>query len=136
MDPTVIWIIAFTVLGGVLSVVAASAVLLLPIGTRTRILPPLVSFAIGSLLGAALLGLLPSAIEQFGVGRLETLAVTVLSGLLGFFLLEKMVIWRHCHTHDCEAHGSANAAGDRTSGAAEHGGLRMNTGYKPNQRSQ
>ena len=24
-----------------------------------------------------------------------------------FFLLEKLVLWRHCHTHDCEAHGMA-----------------------------
>ena len=33
--------------------------------------------------------------------------LTVLGGLLGFFLLEKLVLWRHCHTHDCEAHGMA-----------------------------
>jgi zinc and cadmium transporter len=117
-----LWIIAFTVLGGVLSVLAASGFLLLPVDARTRMLSPLVSFAIGTLLGAAFLGLLPSAIEQFGVNRIETLTVTVLLGLLGFFLLEKMVIWRHCHTHDCEAHGSASAPGDRMSGGAEaHG---------------
>jgi zinc and cadmium transporter len=122
MDPIVLWIIAFTVLGGVLSVLAASGILLLPVDARTRMLSPLVSFAIGTLLGAAFLGLLPSAIEQFGVNRIETLTVTVLLGLLGFFLLEKMVIWRHCHTHDCEAHGSANAASAGRAGAAEaHG---------------
>jgi zinc and cadmium transporter len=28
----------------------------------------------------------------------------VLAGILGFFVLEKLVLWRHCHIEDCEAH--------------------------------
>jgi zinc and cadmium transporter len=29
---------------------------------------------------------------------------TLLAGILVFFVLEKLVLWRHCHTHDCEVH--------------------------------
>lgn len=102
----VVWIIAFTALGGVLGVIAAGTFLLLPGRVRTRILPSAVSFAIGALLGAALLALLPEAIEAAGEDGAHTVLPTVLLGLLGFFLLEKLVIWRHCHVDECEVHGS------------------------------
>ncbi len=103
MDSLILWIIAFTALGGVLSVLATGMFLLVPQALRERLLPSFVSFAIGALLGAAFLGLLPHAFESPVVDTHEV-ALTVLLGLLGFFLLEKMVLWRHCHTHDCEAH--------------------------------
>lgn len=107
MDPLILWIIAFTAAGGVLSVLAAAAFLLVPQATRTRLLSPMVSFAIGALLGASFLALLPHAFETPGVD-VHRVALTVLCGILVFFLLEKMVVWRHCHTHDCDAHGSTN----------------------------
>lgn len=98
-----VWIILFSLLGGVLSVLAASVYLLLPDAPRQRLLPHLVSFAIGALLGAAFLALLPHAMmlsrDFHGLG------LTVLLGILVFFSLEKMVLWRHCHAQDCEAHG-------------------------------
>ncbi|WP_455217045.1 ZIP family metal transporter [Kaarinaea lacus] len=102
------WIIIFSLLGGVLSVIAASTFLLLPDSVRSRLVPHLVSFAIGSLLGAAFLGLLPHAMQGKGVEDFHVLFLTVLLGLLGFFLLEKMVLWRHCHVEHCEAHGTTN----------------------------
>jgi zinc and cadmium transporter len=102
------WIILFTLLGGVLSVLAASAFLLLPESLRTRVLPAMVSFAIGALLGAAFLAVLPHALAAPGVRDMHAITSTVLLGLLGFFLLEKLVLWRHCHAHECEAHGSAS----------------------------
>lgn len=105
MDPLILWIVGFTALGGALSVLAAGGVLLLPQGTMVRWLPPLVSFAIGAMLGAAFLGLLPHALEGAGDDAAHSITLTVLLGLLLFFVLEKMVIWRHCHTHECEAHG-------------------------------
>jgi zinc and cadmium transporter len=38
----------------------------------------------------------------------NTVFATLLTGILSFFVLEKLVLWRHCHTHDCEVHeGSA-----------------------------
>ena len=100
------WIVLFTLLGGVLSVLAASVFLLLPESLRTRVLPAMVSFAIGALLGAAFLAVLPHALAAPGVRDMHAITSTVLLGLLGFFLLEKLVLWRHCHTHECEAHGA------------------------------
>lgn len=99
------WIIIFSLLGGVLSVIVASIFLLLPERLRSHLVPHLVSFAIGSLLGAAFLGLLPHAVADSGVEDFHILFLAVLLGLLGFFLLEKLVLWRHCHVEHCEAHG-------------------------------
>lgn len=124
MDSLILWIIVFTALGGVLSVLLAATFLLLPDSTRTRMLSPMVSFAIGALLGASFLAILPHAFETPGVD-VHRVALTVLCGILVFFLLEKMVIWRHCHTHDCDVHGSTSVVEDRTSGATDvHGGTK------------
>ena|SRR3990172_4167359 len=107
MDPLLLWIIALTTAGGVLGVLAAGMLLLLSESQRERLMPALVSFAIGTLLGAAFLGLLPHALETEGVSA-YSVALTVLIALLVFFTLEKMVIWRHCHVYDCEAHGGTS----------------------------
>jgi zinc and cadmium transporter len=104
MEPLLLWIIAFTTLGGVLGVLAASGFLLLPGAWRARLLSPMVSFAIGALLGAALLALLPHALESPEIHGAHQILIAVLLGLLGFFVLEKLVIWRHCHAEECEAH--------------------------------
>lgn len=98
------WILLFSLLGGVLSVLAAALFLGLPEQLRTRLLPHTVSFAIGALLGAAFLALLPHALGSPGVEDLHIITGTVLLGVLGFFLLEKMVLWRHCHHTECEVH--------------------------------
>lgn len=98
------WIILFCLLGGALSVVAASLFLLAPARVRSLALPHFVSFAIGALLGAAFLALLPHAVEgPYGVD-FHNIGLAVLGGILLFFLLEKMVLWRHCHSDHCEAH--------------------------------
>jgi len=100
-----VWIVTFSLLGGVLSVLAASVLLVVPEAMRNRILSPLVSFAIGALLGAALLAILPHALEGQSLADTHAIMLTLLLGLLGFFLLEKTVVWRHCHADECEAHG-------------------------------
>ncbi len=102
--PLLTWILLFSLLGGVLSVMAAAVFLLFPEQLRTRLLPHFVSYAIGALLGAAFLALLPHALEGPGVEDLHIITGTVLLGVLGFFLLEKMVLWRHCHHTVCEVH--------------------------------
>lgn len=98
------WIILFTAIGGVLSALAASAFLAVSDRVRARVLPHLVSFATGALLSAALLGLLPHAMEGAGLGNAHEIGLTLLAGLLLFFVLEKMVLWRHCHADACEVH--------------------------------
>jgi zinc and cadmium transporter len=103
MSP-LIWIVGFTLLGGALSAFAASLFLLVPERKRAAVLPHLVSFATGALLGAALIGLLPHAVESAGVASVHTLGLTLLFGILVFFLLEKFVLWRHCHVDVCEGH--------------------------------
>jgi hypothetical protein len=64
---TLAWIIGLTVLGGAMSALVASLFLALGLHSRAKLLPHLVSFATGALLGAALLALLPHAIEGVGI---------------------------------------------------------------------
>ena len=99
-----IWIIIFSLIGGVLSVIAASALLLVKDEYHPHILPHLVSYSIGALLGAAFLALLPHAITVNANVDVHDIGLTVLIGLLSFFLLEKMVLWRHCHSSHCVVH--------------------------------
>src|ERR1043165_1545503 len=102
--PLLAWIVLLTALGGVVSALAASVFLLASEQLRVRVLPHLVSFATGALLAAALLGLLPHAIESAGLVNAHWIGVTLLAGLLIFFVLEKLVLWRHCHQELCEGH--------------------------------
>ena len=88
-------IVVAALAGGVLSTLIAALTLRL----SARWVPRLVSFAVGALLGAVFLELVPHALET---GTPHTVMVTMLAGLLGFFLLEKLVLWRHAHGH--EAH--------------------------------
>ncbi len=97
-------IIIFTALGGVLSVLAASLFLLLPDELRNKILPHGISFAIGALLAVAFWGLIPHAFEEVPPEQIQTLSGTIMLGLLLFFILEKLLIWRHCHSKNCVAH--------------------------------
>ena len=101
---TLLWIILFCLLGGVLSVMSAAIFLVLPEHTRERLMPHLISFAIGAMLGAAFLALLPHAMLSPSVTDIHSVTLAVLLGLLLFFVLEKAVIWRHCHSTHCEAH--------------------------------
>ena len=98
------WIVAASVAGGTLSAGLAAFSLYL----RASWVPMLVSFAIGALLGAAFLEVIPHAFEK---GDPHEAAGAILGGIFAFFVLEKLLIWRHCHTEDCEAHESAHDQG-------------------------
>ena len=98
-------IIIFTAIGGVLSVMAAAVFLLLPDHHRNAVLPHGISFAIGALLAVAFWGLIPEAFAEIKPEQFQSLSGTILAGVLGFFVLEKLLIWRHCHSGNCEAHG-------------------------------
>ncbi|RMH38093.1 MAG: ZIP family metal transporter [Nitrospirae bacterium] len=96
------WILGFSVLVSVGGVIAAAGFLLIPQETRQALLPYLISYATGALLTTALLKLLPHAIEHIGAKRSLTV---VLVGLGVFFILEHILIWRHCHLDaHCETH--------------------------------
>jgi zinc and cadmium transporter len=93
------WIIVTTLFGGTLSVLFAAA---LTLNTRVSWVQMLISYAIGALLGAAFLNALPEALELSK--NPAQMTATVLFGILLFFILEKLVLWRHCHVEECEAH--------------------------------
>jgi len=96
------WIIAFAMLGSIGAVAGASFFLYFPEGIRRGLVPLLVSYATGTLLGAAFLGMLPAALKLAPGDKVMEMA---LGGMVGFFVLEKLVIWRHCHEEGCEIHG-------------------------------
>lgn len=108
-------IIIFTAIGGVLSALAAGTFLLLPDKLRMSILPHGISFAIGALLAVAFWGLIPHAFEEVRRDEFQALSGTILAGILGFFILEKLLIWRHCHSGSCEAHGDDKHTQDHKS---------------------
>ena len=114
--PLLSWIILFCLLGGLLSVLAAALFLVLSESLRNHLLPHLVSFATGTLLGAAFLGLLPHALAAVAGSDMHVIPMTVLAGLLGFFLLEKLVLWRHCHADHCEVHAPDQKSRDHSTG--------------------
>jgi zinc and cadmium transporter len=91
------WIIVASLAGGVLSAAAAGVALFL----RASWIPMLVSYAIGALLGAAFLEVIPHAFEHADP---RTAAGSILGGILIFFVLEKFLLWRHSHDHDEHSH--------------------------------
>lgn len=93
------WIVVTSLLGGLLSVLAAA---LFVLNARAQYLGGLVSYAIGALLGAVFLDILPEALHL--TTNITAVSATVLLGILLFFTLEKVLIWRHCHHEHCEAH--------------------------------
>lgn len=91
-----LWIVPATLLGAVLSALLASVLLLFPERMRRLLLPRLVSFAVGALLGAAFLDLLPEALHG-GAGQVQGVGLAIALGVLAFFLLEKLAFWHHGH---------------------------------------
>lgn len=100
--------VGLSVLGSFGGLLAASVFLLLGDGLRLKVVPWAISYAVGTLLGVSLLALLPQTLEHLSA---DAALGTLLCGVLSFFLLEKLVLWRHCHdTHDCEVHTSSAAS--------------------------
>ncbi len=105
---TLLIALGLSLLGGLGGLLVASGVLLITDTARARLVPWLVSYAVGALLGVSMLKILPEALEQLN-GNASHVLGTLLAGILLFFVLEKLVLWRHCHTHDCEVHDGAVA---------------------------
>ena len=82
------WILGFSILGSLGVIVGTASFLLIPASFRITLVPSLVSYATGTLLAAPVMA-------------------AVLAGMILFFVLEKLVLWRHCHDGSCPAHGRA-----------------------------
>lgn len=113
--PVLAWILAACLAGGLISVLLAS---LVAFRVQARLVPVLVSYAVGALLGAVFLDILPHLFEQ--TTDHAATAALILFGILGFFVLEKLLLWRHHHGHggqkppeaeDEHAHGAAHDSG-------------------------
>ena len=109
-------ILLATALAGALSALLAGLFLLLPHATRDRVMPHSVSFATGALLATALLALIPHAIQGAGPFKVHAIGVALLAGIALFFVLEKFLLWRHCHTEavdsaQCHEHHRRDASG-------------------------
>jgi zinc and cadmium transporter len=97
-------VLALSIAGSVGGLLVTSLLLLAGRAALDRAVPWLVSFAVGTLLGAALLNLVPEALESLAA---PTALGTLLAGIITFFILEKMVLWRHCHgDEECHVHQS------------------------------
>lgn len=99
--PLILWILVFAIIGSVGATVGGGFVLLLGERYRRTLISSLVSYAAGTLLGSAFLGMMPKGLR---LSSPMSFSAAVLAGLLLFFLLEKLVIWRHCHVENCETH--------------------------------
>src|SRR5258708_21997548 len=94
---TLAWILGASFVGGALSASLAAFSLIL----RASWVSTFVWSSIGALPGADFLEVIP---EAFAKGEPRAVASGILAGIFGFFVLEKLLIWRHCHTENCEAH--------------------------------
>lgn len=114
--PTLAWILGACLLGAGLSVISAAA---LALNARIAWIPMLVSYAIGAMLGAVFLEILPHAFSE--TSSIEMMAATVLLGILLFFVLEKLLLWRHCHGDECEVHAPHEEADAHAHHGHTHG---------------
>lgn len=99
-----LWIILFSLLGSLGAIITASAFFWIKGKSQEKLVTSLISYATGTLLASAWLGIIPHALEK--APTFQVLA-TVLFGIIIFFLIEKLVIWHHCHNTDCQQHETA-----------------------------
>ncbi|QWD85005.1 ZIP family metal transporter [Polynucleobacter asymbioticus] len=94
-------ILLVTALAGTVSVLVAAS---FSLAFLSKMVHSMVSVSVGILLATALLHSLPEAFTMPGVNP-QLLFATLLAGLLGFFLLEKIALLRHSHHHEGDGHG-------------------------------
>ena len=98
-----IWLYTLT---SVLAVSLISLIGILTLAVRPdalkKILLLLVSFSAGALLGGAFIHLLPQVTG--GTGLTLNISLYLMTGILSFFILEKLICWRHCHIPTSEEH--------------------------------
>lgn len=98
------WILLFSLLGSAGAISLAALFLLFPVKIHKVLIPLLISYASGALLAVAFLDLIPEALDEI---EPSTAFPTMLAGILIFFIMEKLIIWHHCHEEECEVHAAA-----------------------------
>jgi zinc and cadmium transporter len=99
---TLLYILLASLAGGFVSAVLAA---MIAWRAQPKLIPLFVSYAVGALLGVVFLDLLPHIFEKGG--EPHRAAAWILAGILGFFVLEKLVLWRHDHDHGSAAEAAA-----------------------------
>jgi zinc and cadmium transporter len=115
--PLIVWIVLFTAIGGIASATFAGLFLLVPEAVGRKLMPHFISYATGALLGAALLALLPEAIERVGTNGAQGIGAALLIGLGIFFVIEKLVLWWHTHSNGQGGHSHDHHHGHDHGGA-------------------
>lgn len=103
------FVLAMGLLGSLGALIPACVVLFIPDGWRQQVMPYLLSYATGTMLATAMIELIPEALERVSAMHV---GVALLGGLVLFFVLEWMVIWRHAHGDDPEHHASGHHHGN------------------------
>ena len=106
MNTTLLYTILALTAASVGSVALSSSLLLLNNKWLERISSYLLYLAGGTLLGSALLGLIPEATESMCI---HDVAMWVLGGIILFFILEKIILWRTCRDENCARQNHAAA---------------------------
>lgn len=107
---SLVWIIGSTFLVSLLSFLG-----ILTLSFKEKFLKEitllLVALSAGALMGGAFFHMIPESIENFDI---DSLFIYVIVGFVIFFLLEKILYWRHCHDVNCDVHtfGYMNIIGD------------------------
>jgi zinc and cadmium transporter len=113
MMDTLVWILGSTLL---VSLFSFAGVVTLSLNDKLlkRISLVLVALSAGALMGGAFLHMIPEAVSGCAAGELDALFTYVIVGFVAFFVLEKVLFWRHCHDVNCEVHtfGYMNLVGD------------------------
>lgn len=99
INSTLLSILLATTFAGVFSISAAAV---FSFGLLAKMVERMVSLSVGIMLSTSLLHALPEAFESQADAR--SLFATLLAGLLGFFLLEKLAILRHSHHYEGDGH--------------------------------
>lgn len=107
---SLVWIVGSTFLVSLLSFLG-----ILTLSFKEKFLKEitllLVALSAGALMGGAFFHMIPESIENFDI---DSLFIYVIAGFVIFFLLEKILYWRHCHDVNCDVHtfGYMNIIGD------------------------
>jgi zinc and cadmium transporter len=103
---TLLSIVLAALLGGV----ASCAVAAVALWANLKSIERWVAFAVGAMLAVVFLDILPHALSDGVVP--SSLMIWVLGGILFFFFLEKLVIWRHSHGDLTPPPADGSAAND------------------------